>query len=75
MMGDRPVISSKWEDPTIDHPYLRQLPREWEIDGTRPPSRVPWWQRTDKLVAIVVALLLLMACAQAALQIITTRPG
>jgi hypothetical protein len=70
-MGDRPVIGSEWEDPTIDNPYLRQTPSWWEIEGTRPPPRFPWWQRTDKLVAIVVALLLLVACAQAALRAIT----
>lgn len=74
-MGDRPVIGSKWEDPTIDFPYLRQLPREWQLEESKRNIKIPWWQRTDKWAAIVVAVLLLMACAQAAIRALTIPPG
>lgn len=29
------VIGSKWEDPTIDKPYLRRLPPYWVLEETK----------------------------------------
>ena len=64
-------IGSKWEAPTIDRPYMRQLPRHWDLEGAHPAPKVPWWHRTDRIVAILVALLVLVACAQAAIRVFT----
>lgn len=64
-------IGSKYDGPCFDKPCLRRLPIGWVLEGSIKPDRFRWWQRTDKWVAIVVALLLLVACAQAIVRAVS----
>lgn len=66
-----PIIGSKYNGPSLDKPCLRRLPIGWVLEEARRAPMVPWWQRSERWAAIIVALLLLMACAQAALQAFT----
>lgn len=74
-MPHHPKIGSKWVDPTLECPYLRTLPRGWTLEETRRAIKTPWYQRTDRWAALLVALLLLMACAQAAIHVIKVPQG
>lgn len=64
-------IGSRYEGPCYDRPALRQMPRHWVLEEARRRPSTPWWQRIDRAVAIVVALLVLVACAQAAIRVLT----
>lgn len=52
-------IGSKYEGPCWDKPCLRQLPRYWQLEETR-PERVKW----EKWMSVLLALFLLASCAQ-----------
>ena len=64
-------IGSKYDGPCFDKPCLRQMPRHWVLEEAELNRRLSWWQRTDRWVVIIIALLLLIACAQAALRALT----
>jgi hypothetical protein len=70
-----PQIGSKYNGPSLDRPCLRVMPPGWVLEEARTPAPAKWYLRTDRLVAIVVALLLLVACAQAIIQVIKAPPG
>ena len=65
VIAGRPVsckvaIGSKYEDPTLQSPYLRRMPSHWSL-AEHKPRRQAWWLFGDRFVAIVAAVLALVA--------------
>lgn len=55
----RVEIGSKYEGPAWDRPCLRQMPRQWMLEETR-PEPVKW----ERWMTVLLALFLLVSCAQ-----------
>ena len=54
-------IGSKYDGPCLDKPCLRQMPRHWTLEETR-PQRVQW----ERWMTVALVLVLLISCAQTA---------
>jgi len=44
-------------------PILRQMPRHWTLEESRPPQRY-WWQDSGSWVAVVIVLAWIFAVVQ-----------
>jgi hypothetical protein len=59
------IIGSKYDGPQYDKPCLRQLPREWRLEGVNYSPPRPWFKRVEWWAWILLALFLLVGAAQA----------
>lgn len=60
------VIGSKYNGPVLDRPCLRQLPRGWVLEETKPVKKPI---NPEKWVAIAIGLGWLFAIAQTLAQV------
>lgn len=58
-------IGAKWEDPTIDSPILRRLPRGMELSPSEPPRRSILIELSSQLLGPAIFLALAILVGQA----------
>jgi hypothetical protein len=61
------AIGSRYEGPAFDRPALRQMPRHWVLEESKPRPR--FVMTPDRWVAVAVALGWLFAIAQTVAQV------
>lgn len=57
-------IGEKWQDPTLESPILRALPRDWTLSLDEAPAN-PLSDLGDKCVGLVIWLAALTLAGQA----------